>query len=251
MKVIICDTSEEMSKRAARIFAESIKGNPKIVIGLATGGTPVKMYQELIRLHREGGLDFSKVTSFNLDEYLGLSGDHEQSFRYFMDKNLFNHINIDKKRTHVLNGKADNPEGECRDFERKIKEAGGIDIQLLGIGSNGHIAFNEPDSKLDSRTRVVSLSSKTIKDNSRFFKPGEEVPKKALSLGIGTILEAREIVLIADGEGKADAIAQAVESPVSEKVPASFLQRHSNCTIIIDKTAAKKLKGSYAIGRGV
>jgi len=245
MKVIVCKDSAEMSKVAAQIFADRIKKKPNLVLGLATGGTPVKMYKELIRMNKEEGLDFSKATSFNLDEYLGITGDHDQSYRYFMNDNLFNHVNIDKSKTHVLSGIAKDSAAECKAYEEAIKKAGGIDIQLLGIGGNGHIAFNEPGSAKDSRTRVVDLTKKTIEDNARFFKSADEVPKQALSMGNGTILEAKEIVLIADKTSKADAIAKSIEGPATEDVPASLLQNHPNVTFVIDKDAASNLKKKY------
>jgi len=246
VKVIIKPTSEEMSREAANIFADRIKNKPNIILGLATGGTPVKMYKELIKLNKDGKIDFSKVKSFNLDEYLGLSGDHDQSYRYFMNDNLFNHINIDKSNTSVLSGKAADPTAECKAYEDAIKKAGGIDIQLLGIGGNGHIAFNEPGSAKDSRTRVVDLTEETIKDNARFFKNASDVPRQALSMGNGSILEAKEIVLIADKASKADAIVKSIEGPVTEDVPASLLRNHPNVTFVIDKDAASKLKGDYS-----
>jgi glucosamine-6-phosphate deaminase len=245
MRVIICKDSDEMSRTAAQIFAERIRKKPNLVLGLATGGTPVKMYKELIRMHKEEGLNFSKVITYNLDEYLGLSGDHDQSYRYFMNDNLFNHININKANTHVLNGKAKDAAAECKAYEEAIKKAGGIDIQLLGIGGNGHIAFNEPGSAKDSRTRIVDLTQKTIEDNARFFASANDVPKQALSMGNGTILEAREIVLIADKASKADAISKSIEGSVTEKVPASLLQPHKNTTFVVDKDAASKLTKKY------
>ena len=245
MKVIICQTPEEMSRKAAEIFARRIREKPDIVLGLATGGTPVGMYRELIRMHREEGLDFSRVRTFNLDEYVGLPPDHPQSYRYFMDKNLFDHINIDKSNTQVPDGMASDLEAHCAEYEERIRAAGGIDLQLLGIGSNGHIAFNEPGSPFDSRTRVVELAESTIRDNARFFDRPEDVPRKAVSMGLGTIMEAREIVLLASGENKADAVAKAVEGPVTEEVPASILQRHPNVTFVIDRDAASKLQRSY------
>lgn len=245
MKVIVCKNSDEMSKVAARIFAERIKKKPNIILGLATGGTPVKMYKELIRIHKDEGLDFSKVITFNLDEYLGITSEHDQSYRYFMNTNLFDHININKTNTHVLSGVAKDPAAECKAYEEAIKKAGGIDIQLLGIGGNGHIAFNEPGSAKDSRTRVVDLTKKTIEDNARFFKSADEVPKQALSMGNGTILEAKEIVLIADKTSKADAIAKSIESLPTEQVPASLLQAHKNTTFVVDKDAASNLKKQY------
>ncbi|NQU73659.1 MAG: glucosamine-6-phosphate deaminase [Candidatus Omnitrophica bacterium] len=245
MKVIVCKSSDEMSKAAARIFAERIKKKPNIILGLATGGTPVKMYKELIRIHKEEGLDFSNVRSFNLDEYLGITSEHDQSYRYFMNTNLFDHININKANTHVLSGVAKDPAAECKAYEEAIKKAGGIDIQLLGIGGNGHIAFNEPGSAKDSRTRVVDLTKTTIEDNARFFKSANEVPKQALSMGNGTILEAKEIVLIADKTSKADAIAKSIEGSPTEQVPASLLQAHKNTTFVVDKDAASNLKKQY------
>lgn len=234
-----------MSRVAAQIFADRIRKKPNIVLGLATGGTPVKMYKELIRMHKEESLDFSKVITYNLDEYLGLPGTHDQSYRYFMNDNLFNHINIKKENTHVLNGQAKDPAAECKAYEEAIKKAGGIDIQLLGIGGNGHIAFNEPGSPKNSRTRVVELTPKTIEDNARFFASIKDVPTKALSMGNGTIMEAREIVLIADKASKADAISKSVEGPATEQVPASLLQAHKNTTFVVDKDAAGKLKKKY------
>lgn len=245
MRVIVCKDSDEMSRSAAQIFAERIRKKPNVILGLATGGTPVKMYKELIRMHKEEGLDFSKVITFNLDEYLGLSGDHDQSYRYFMNTNLFDHINIKKSNTHVLSGKAKDPAAECKSYEDAIKKAGGIDIQLLGIGGNGHIAFNEPGSPKNSRTRVVDLTQKTIEDNARFFASANDVPKQALSMGNGTILEAKEIVLIADKSSKADAISKSIEGPVTEQVPASLLQTHKNTTFVVDKDAASKLTKKY------
>ncbi|MFW6138585.1 MAG: glucosamine-6-phosphate deaminase [Spirochaetota bacterium] len=245
MKVLICKTSELMSKKAAGLCAEKIKNKPCIVLGLATGSTPEKMYRELVRMHQKQGLDFSSATTFNLDEYLGLPGTHTQSYRYYMDTKLFNHINIDKARTYILNGMAADPEMECTEFEKKIQQAGGIDLQILGIGRNGHIGFNEPGSPQECRTRVVELSRQTIRDNSRFFKKREEVPRKALTMGIATILEAKEILLIADRTSKAAAVAGAVEGEVTTEVPGSFLQKHPQCTFLIDRDAASELKGSY------
>ncbi len=243
MKVIVKNTKEEMSVAAADLFAEAIRAKPNTVLGLATGGTPEKMYAELARRHREEGLDFTRVTTYNLDEYLGLDGEHDQSYRYFMNDRLFNHINIRLWNTRVLNGVAADPGRECIAFEQAIEAAGGVDLWLLGIGGNGHIAFNEPGGPKSSRTRIVKLSESTIQANSdgRFFKDPNEVPRYALSAGIGTILEAKRLVLIANGEGKADAIRAAVEGPESEDCPASFLQSHADATIIIDEAAAANL----------
>jgi len=247
IRLLICKDINEIAVASARIFAEEIRRNPAIILGLATGSTPVGMYNELIRLHKEDGLDFSGVISFNLDEYLGLAPDHRQSYRYFMDNNLFNHINIDKSNTHILDGLSRHPERVCREFEEDINKAGGIDLQLLGIGGNGHIAFNEPGCGLDSRTGIVNLTEKTIKDNGRFFENASDVPRQALTMGIATILEAKKIVLLAVGEAKAVAVAEAVKGSVSSKVPASYLQYHSDCTFIIDEEAAQKLCGRNVI----
>ncbi len=243
IKLIICKDKSEVAKKSADIFADEIRNNPSMVLGLATGSTPIDMYKELIRLHKKEGLDFSKVVSFNLDEYLGLAPDHNQSYRYFMDNTFFNHINIKKSNTYVLNGLSKNPEEECKKFENAIKKSGGIDLQLLGIGANGHIAFNEPGSSLNSRTRIVDLTQKTINDNSRFFEKKSDVPCQALTMGIASILESKKIVLLATGEGKSTAVKKALNGPVTSKVPASYLQNHIDCTFIIDKAAALKLKG--------
>jgi len=241
IKVQIAKDYDELSKKAAEIIADSIRKKPNLILGLATGGTPVGCYRELIRMHREEGLDFSRVATFNLDEYLGLPPTHPQSYRYFMDENLFRHVNIKMENTHVLNGMSKDPQKTCKEFEKAITKSGGIDFQLLGIGANGHIAFNEPGSSFESRTRVVNISEQTIKDNARFFKSIDEVPRQALSMGIGTIMEAKKIALLATGMGKAEVIAKSVEGPITINVPASVLQRHPDCTFIIDKEAAFKL----------
>jgi len=231
----------EMSRRAARIIADAIRNKPNLVLGLATGGTPVGCYQELIRMHKEEGLDFSRVITFNLDEYIGLPPTHPQSYRYFMDENLFRHVNIKIENTYVPDGLSADLQRTCKEFEELIKRAGGIDLQLLGIGANGHIAFNESGSSFDSRTMVVNLSERTIKDNARFFKSIEEVPRQALSMGMETIMEVRKIILLASGVGKAEAVAKSVEGPITTDVPASILQRHPNCIFILDEEAASKL----------
>lgn len=245
MKVVVCADPGEMNKQAAQIFAQRIKARPDIVLGLATGGTPEGTYAELVRLHKEEGLDFTSVRTFNLDEYVGLDPTHDQSYRYFMDTNLFNHVNIKKENTQVPDGLADDLEKHCQEYEEAIKAAGGIDLQLLGIGVNGHIAFNEPGAARDSRTRVVELDEGTLEANSRFFKSIDEVPTRALSMGIATILEAKEIVLLASGENKADALARTLEGPLTEEVPASLLREHPNLTFIVDKAAASKFKDNY------
>ncbi|MDH5443163.1 MAG: glucosamine-6-phosphate deaminase [Hadesarchaea archaeon] len=242
MEVSIKKGYDEISKRAAKIIADAIRNKPNLVLGLATGSTPIGCYRELVRMHKEEGLDFSRVVTFNLDEYIGLSPTHPQSYRYFMDQKLFNYVNIKRENTHVPNGLSDDFQKTCEEFEEAIKKSEGIDLQLLGIGTTGHIAFNEPGSPFDSRTRVVNVSEQTIKDNVRFFKSIDEVPRQVISMGTGTIMEAREIILLASGAGKADAVAKSVNGPVTEEVPASILQTHPNCTFIIDEAAASKLE---------
>jgi glucosamine-6-phosphate deaminase len=241
MDLRVFDTSKQMSLAAAELFADRIRNKPGIVLGLATGGTPVRMYAQLARMHREGRLDFSRVVTFNLDEYVGLSPDHDQSYRYFMDMNLFDQVNIPKENTHLPDGMASDLDAMCAAYEEAIRQAGGIDLQLLGIGGNGHIAFNEPGSPRDSRTRVVDLTADTIRDNSRFFANESEVPRKAVSMGIASVLDAREIVLIADGAHKAEAIARSVEGEITPDVPASFLQEHPRCIFFLDREAASRL----------
>jgi len=241
MKLIIVKDAAEMSRKAAEIFAARIKKKANLVLGLATGSTPEKMYAELAKMNRRKEVDFTEVSTFNLDEYVGLRGDHDQSYRYFMNKNLFNKINIQKENTHVPDGMALDTKETCKLYELAIKGAGGVDLQLLGIGSNGHIAFNEPGSPKASRTRVVKLTKNTIKDNSRFFKKVSEVPTKALSMGNGTINEAKEIVLIANGANKAKAVKATLEGPVTEKVPASLVRDHKKITFILDEEAASLL----------
>ncbi|MEM1558606.1 MAG: glucosamine-6-phosphate deaminase [Thermoproteota archaeon] len=242
MRVIITKDYDEMSTRAARIIAEQVRRKPNSVLGLATGSTPLGTYRELIRMHREEGLDFSKVITFNLDEYYGLSPDQPQSYHYFMFENFFKHVNINPKNIHIPDGLAKDVKAFCEEYEKEIKKAGGIDLQLLGIGRNGHIAFNEPGSSLMGRTTLVALAEETIRDNTRFFKNEEEVPRLAISMGCGTIMEARRILLLASGENKAGAIAATLEGPVTSQITASILQMHPDAIVIVDEAAASKLK---------
>lgn len=245
MLVIVKENYDEMSKEAAKIVADRIKRKPNLVLGLATGSTPVGLYKELIRMHKEEGLDFSKIVTFNLDEYVGLHPNHDQSYHYFMNENLFNHINVDRRFVHVPDGKAPDIDAFCDWYEEEIKRFGGIDLQILGIGSNGHIAFNEPGSSLGSRTRIKTLTDQTIKDNARFFEKLEDVPKYAITMGIGTIMEAKELILLANKENKADAVKAAVEGPITAMCPASVIQMHRKAYVIIDKQAASKLSREY------
>ncbi len=242
MRVIVRKTYEEISREAARLVKERIERKPNLVLGLATGSSPVGMYRELVRLHRQEGLSFRKVTTFNLDEYYGLAPDHDQSYRYFMNANLFDHIDIDKSRTHVPDGLAKDVEASCAAYEEAIRKAGGIDLQVLGIGSDGHIAFNEPGSALQSRTRLVILDEQTIRDNARFFSRQEDVPRFAISMGVGSILEAREILFIASGAKKAEVVARALEGPITAMVSASVLQMHPRVSVFLDEEAASRLQ---------
>jgi glucosamine-6-phosphate deaminase len=242
VEVIITKTAEEMAALAADMIQRQLLSKPNSVLGLATGSTPVGTYKELIRRHKERGLDFSQVVTFNLDEYLGLPPSHPQSYRYFMDQNLFKHINIPPGNIHVPYGHADSVLDFCAWYEDQIQKAGGIDIQILGIGGDGHIAFNEPGSSLGSRTRLKTLTEETISDNARFFKDMDEVPRFAITMGVGTILEARKILLLANGPKKADIIAQAIEGPITSQVSASALQLHRDAVVIVDAPAGAKLK---------
>ncbi len=241
MEIRVSKTYEELSRRAAGMVAAVINAKPNAVLGLATGSSPLGLYRELARMHKDEGLDFSQVTTFNLDEYVGLSARHEQSYHYFMQENLFKHINVPRERIHIPSGTTKNYSAFCQWYEDRIRACGGIDVQVLGIGSDGHIAFNEPTSSLASRTRLKTLARQTIEDNARFFDKPEDVPIYAITMGVGTILEARQLVLVASGAGKADAVAQMVEGPVTSMVTASALQLHPNADVFLDEAAASKL----------
>src|SRR3990172_3291479 len=236
MEVVVLPTYEEMSKAAAVIVAEVLNTKPNAVLGMATGSTPLGLYQELVRMHREEGLDFTQVTTFNLDEYVGLRPNHPQSYHFFM------HVNIPPGNIYIPSGTTSNYRSFCEWYERRIKECGGIDVQILGIGSDGHIAFNEPGSSLSSRTRLKTLARPTIDDNARFFDRREDVPIYAITMGVGTILEARTLVLLASGKNKASAVAAMVEGPVTSMTTASALQMHPDAKVFLDKSAAGELK---------
>lgn len=242
MQVKILDSYEYISTAAAQLVRQTLNSKPNAVLGLATGSTPLGLYKELVRMHREEGLDFSQVTTFNLDEYVGLRREDEQSYHYFMHENLFRHINIPPQNIYIPSGTTDNYEAFCSWYESRIEECGGIDLQILGIGSDGHIAFNEPSSSLGSRTRIKTLAKQTIDDNSRFFDRPEDVPVYAITMGVGTILEARKIVLLAAGGNKSEAIAAAIEGPVTSMITASALQLHQDVTVYLDEPAAAGLK---------
>lgn len=237
MRLIVCDNQQEIANVGADMIAEVVVANPAAVLGLATGSTPVPMYQELIRRYEAGKLDFSSVRSVNLDEYYPLAPDNDQSYRYFMNHQLFDHINIDKNNTNVPDGLAADPAAACKAYEDIIRNLGGIDIQVLGIGGNGHIGFNEPAEALDPLTHLTDLTEDTIKANSRFFESEADVPRYALTMGIGTILSARRIMLIATGEAKAKAIATVLSGKLTTFCPASMLSLHNDVTVICDRAA--------------
>ena len=235
MRYIEVESYEEMSRKGAAIIAAQIVSKPCSVIGLATGSTPVGLYKCLIEWNNKGDVDFSEVTSVNLDEYLGLNGDHDQSYRYFMNDNLFNHINIDMNRTFVPNGIAEDLSAECEAYDKRIADLGGIDIQLLGIGGDGHIGFNEPDTCFIKPTHVVELDESTIEANSRFFESRDDVPRKAVTMGIGSIMNAKKVLLVANGSNKYDILQKAFFGPITPEVPASILQLHPDITVIYSK----------------
>lgn len=242
MKVVILKDAAAVARYGAAIFVKQIQQKPDSVLGLATGSTPVALYNELIAAHNNERVSFSQVRTFNLDEYLGVAGDHRQSYRHFMNTNLFDHLDIDKSNTAVPPGDAKNPIAACEIYEQDIADCGGIDIQLLGIGRNAHIGFNEPSSSLGSRTRVKTLTEETIEDNARFFAADEFQPHLSITMGIGTILESKQVVLLATGDNKAQAIADTVQGAITAQCPASALQLHPNAVIIIDEDAASLLK---------
>lgn len=226
---------EQMSKLAAEIFAEQLVKKPDSVLGLATGGSPLGFYKELIRRHQAGEISFSRATTFNLDEYIGLGPEDPGSYHEYMKENLFRHIDLPESRGHLPNGLAADLEAECARYEGLIAESGGIDLQLLGVGTNGHIGFNEPGSRFDSRTQVVELTQETKDSNARFFEKEEEIPVEAITMGIGTIMEAEKIVLIAFGEDKMDVVRRLENGAVTEEFPVSVLRKHPDVTVIYGK----------------
>ena len=240
MKVVV-GNEVEISKLIAEDFIHQIKEKEDSVLGLATGTSPLKVYANLVKANQEGIVSFKKVKTFNLDEYIGLEGSHPQSYRYFMNVNLFDHLDIDKKNTHVLLGVGDYL-SFANAYDKMIEDAGGIDLQILGIGSDGHIAFNEPGTPFDSLTHVAELAQSTIKDNSRLFNDISEVPTKAVTMGLASIMRAKKIVLIATGKNKAKAIHDLLKGPMSEEVPCSILQKHPDCTIYCDEDAYSLVK---------
>jgi glucosamine-6-phosphate deaminase len=245
MEVIIRPTAEAAAALAARLIARALKPKPHLVLGLATGRTMECVYSELARRHRDDGLDFSLCRTFNLDEYVGLAPDHPDSYRQYMNRHLFRNVNIDLRNTHVLNGTAPDLAAECEQYERLIRECGGIDLQLLGIGSDGHIGFNEPLSALLSRTREKALTPATRSQNAGMFGGNANgVPSRALTMGVGTIQESRRCLLLVTGAEKAAILARAVEGPITAMVTGSALQLHPHCTVIVDEAAAASLQGA-------
>ncbi|HIY78242.1 MAG TPA: glucosamine-6-phosphate deaminase [Candidatus Borkfalkia excrementavium] len=240
MKVIITKNYEEMSEKAYEIVRDVIKANPNAVLGLATGSSPIGLYDDLVKAYERGEISFKNIRTVNLDEYVGLDYSSDQSYVYFMRKNLFERVDIDLANTNLPDGKAKDLEAECARYT-KLVEGMQQDVQVLGLGSNGHIAFNEPGTPFDSTTHVVKLTESTIKDNSRLFKNIDEVPRSALTMGIANIMNAKKIVVVANGANKADAIYKTVKGEITEAVPASILQKHPDVTIVCDELAAAKL----------
>jgi glucosamine-6-phosphate deaminase len=240
MEVIIKPDADAVSKEAARLFQRQLARKPTSVLGLATGSTPLGLYRELVALAQAGEVDFTRATTFNLDEYVGLATDHPMSYCAYMREHLFGQVAFGE--THVPDGQAADIAQHCAEYEEAIRRAGGIDLQLLGLGSDGHIGFNEPSSSLGSRTRLKTLTSRTIADNARFFGSEAEVPRHVITIGVGTIMEARQVVVLATGAGKAHAIAATVEGAITASVPASILQMHPCCALIIDEAAAEQLQ---------
>lgn len=236
--VQIYPSADAVAGVTADILADLVRTKQDCVLGLSTGSSPLSTYARLIQIHREDGLCFARTRTFNLDEYVGLCGSHEQSYRAYMDRHLFDHIDVPIEHTDVMDGCADSLDAECDRFERAVAEAGSVDVWLLGIGVNGHIAFNEPGTDPSSRTRSITLAPETIQANSRFFDNPSQVPKQALTAGIATILDGRRILLIATGESKAAPVRDAIEGPVDPTCPASHLQLHTDCTFILDEPAA-------------
>jgi glucosamine-6-phosphate deaminase len=241
MEIIVQPTAEDACLVAAQHVARVVRENPRAVLGLATGATPLMLYRELARMHREEGLDFGGVTTFNLDEYVGLAPGHQASYHAFMREHFFAHVNVDPARIHIPDGLALDVPAFCRHYEAAILAAGGIDLQVLGIGTDGHIGFNEPSSSLASRTRIKTLTPRTRRDNVASFGSSGNVPFHVITMGVGTIMDAREVLLLAFGPKKASAIAAAVEGPVTAMSPASVLQMHPVAKCIVDESAAGKL----------
>lgn len=242
MQIIIASDYADMSRKAADVIAAQIKNKPSSILGLATGSTPIGLYAELVKDYEAGSISFSQIQSFNLDEYRGLEGAHDQSYRYFMNTNLFDHVDINKEKTHVPDGSNPDADAACKAYELGITQAGGVDLQLLGLGHNGHVGFNEPANYFPVDTHVVDLTESTIQANSRLFDSIDEVPRQAYTMGIGTIMKADQILVVANGNDKAQIVADAFTGPVVPQVPASVLQLHPRVTVIVDAEAGAIIK---------
>jgi glucosamine-6-phosphate deaminase len=242
MEVIIQPTESAAALLIARVVGHDVRANPHLVLGLATGRTMEHVYRHLVRMHKDEKLDFSLCSTFNLDEYVGLFPSDPNSYRHYMDHHLFRHVNVDPRNTHLPNGLANDLDAECRRYEALIQRFGGIDLQLVGIGKAGHIGFNEPLSALRSRTRVKALTPTTLKQNAALFGGEDRMPRRAITMGVGTIIEARRCLLLATGENKADVVAKAVEGPITSMISATALQLHPRCTVVVDEAAAGQLK---------
>ncbi len=242
MKVIVCENYEELSNQAAKIVSSQLIVKPNSILGLATGSTPIGLYRNLIEMNKKGEIDFSKVKTFNLDEYYPIKKSNDQSYDYFMNEQLFSQVNIDKNNINIPNGEASDAEAECARYESLLDEIGGVDLQILGIGQNGHIAFNEPDEKLVAVTHLTGLTQNTIEANARFFASEDEVPKQALTMGMGSILKAKKIVIMANGANKAKAVAELMDDMISTSNPATMLKVHADVTLICDKEAFSQVK---------
>ncbi len=237
MKKVVFDTYEELSKYAADMVASELNSKSHYILGLPTGGTPVGMYAEIVKLYNKGIIDFSDVTTFNLDEYMGLERDHDQSYYYFMNKNLYSKVNLKPENINIPNGCAEDFEKEAAAYDEKILEKGGIDLMILGIGPNGHIGFNEPDAELESATHTVTLTKETIEANARFFNSIDDVPRHAITMGVGSILKAKKILMLISGENKKEITKKLFSGKVSTDNPASLLQLHPSVTVLVDKAA--------------
>ena len=241
MRIIEAENYKDMSRKAANIISAQMMLKPDCVVGLATGSTPVGIYEQLVEWYKKGDLDFSKISTVNLDEYKGLDRENDQSYYYFMHQHLFDHVNVRPECTHVPNGMEPNSEKECKRYEALVDSLGGADLQLLGLGHNGHIGFNEPASVFEKATHCVDLTESTIEANKRFFASADEVPKQAYTMGIGTIMKAKKVLVVVSGEDKAEIVAKAFTGEVTPKVPASILQMHQDVTVVADKAALSKL----------
>jgi len=237
MKLVICETQTDAGKHVAEMIAEAIKAKPDLILGLPTGSTPVGVYSQLVKMYNEKNVDFSGVKTFNLDEYLGLDRNHECSYNKFMFDNLFSHVNVKKENVHIPNGVPLSPEDECAQYEKLIEDEGGLDLLLIGIGNNGHVGFNEPGTDFNQSTHIAELAQSTIDTNARFFEKADDVPRKAITMGIKTILSAKKIVLLALGQVKSQIVFDAFNKEISTNLPASALQTHQDVVVVLDKTA--------------